>query len=93
MKSFNTIKNEFKNYLRLYKELYKDQRTPRISKIFLWLALGYLMMPIDLIPDFIPVIGQIDDLIIVPGLIFLALKFIPKSLYDEHYKEIEKQHH
>ncbi len=85
---FSSLKKNFKKYLKLYKELYKDKRTPRISKIFLWLALGYLMMPFDLIPDFIPVIGQVDDLIIVPGLVFLALKFIPKSLYDEHYEKI-----
>lgn len=41
------------------------------------------MLPFDLIPDFIPVIGQLDDLVIVPGLVLLALKFVPKEIVED----------
>ena len=74
-----TVKREFKTYQLLL----KDDRTPRPAKLVLGLAVGYALLPFDLIPDFIPVIGQIDDLIIVPSLVLLALKMVPKELGDE----------
>ena len=75
--------------LSLYRAILGDPRTPRSAKILLGLAIGYLCMPFDLIPDFIPVLGQLDDLIIVPALIYLALRFISDDLVQEHRKRIE----
>jgi uncharacterized membrane protein YkvA (DUF1232 family) len=82
-KLINIAKN-IKNELTIYRLVFKDKRTPVFAKILLGLALGYLLLPFDLIPDFIPVIGQIDDAIIVPGLIYLALKLIPAEIIEEH---------
>jgi len=62
---------------------YRDRRVPLYAKVWLALVIAYALSPIDLIPDFIPVIGYLDDLIIVPAGIYLALKMIPKPLMDE----------
>lgn len=66
-----------------YRRVMKHPLTPRTSKILLSIALGYLFLPFDLIPDFIPVIGHIDDAVIIPLLVYLAIKFIPKEVLTE----------
>jgi uncharacterized membrane protein YkvA (DUF1232 family) len=62
----------------------KDPRVPWYAKLLIALIVGYAISPIDLIPDFIPIIGQIDDLIIVPAGIALVIKMIPKSVMEEY---------
>lgn len=91
MKSFKVIKKNLNNNIVFYKALYKDKRTPKISKIFFWLALGYAALPIDIIPDFIPFIGFLDDIIIVPVLLFIAVKRVPIKVYQEHHSLIFKK--
>jgi len=61
------------------------------AKIFLGLAVGYLCMPFDLIPDFIPVIGHLDDVTIVPALVYLGLRFVPPELVAEHRRCVASQ--
>jgi uncharacterized membrane protein YkvA (DUF1232 family) len=62
---------------------YGDKRTPFVAKLMIGLTVGYLLSPIDLIPDFIPVIGFLDDLIIVPLLISVSIKLIPKVVLED----------
>ena len=74
----------FTRELTVYRRVLGDERTPRKAKVLLGLALAYVCMPFDVIPDFIPVLGQVDDIIIVPCLVYLALRFIPNDLIAEH---------
>lgn len=69
----------------------KDPRTPRVSKWLLGAALAYLASPVDLIPDFIPVLGQLDDLVIVPCLVWLATRFIPRGIIAECREKASRQ--
>jgi len=62
----------------------KDSRVPWYAKVLMALIIGYAISPIDLIPDFVPVIGQIDDLIIVPAGIALVIRMIPKNVMEEY---------
>ena len=61
----------------------KDRRTPVLAKVFAAITVVYALSPIDLIPDFIPVLGYLDDLIILPALVALTIRFIPRELLAE----------
>lgn len=67
---------------------YKDPRTPFLPKLIIGLTVGYMLSPIDLIPDFIPVLGLLDDLILVPLLIQLSIKLIPEIVIADARQEI-----
>lgn len=61
----------------------KESRTPRLAKAVALFTVGYALSPIDLIPDFIPVLGFVDDAIILPGLIWLVIQMIPSEVMAE----------
>ena len=64
-------------------EVGKNPDTPLLAKIIVLVALAYALSPIDINPDFIPVLGYLDDLIILPVLIFIAYKLIPENIWHE----------
>ena len=72
--------------LGLIKRLMGDPRVPRRRKLLLGLMVGYLAMPIDLVPDFIPVAGQLDDAILVAAVLRLALRSGGEELLEEHWR-------
>jgi len=74
----------FRNEITTYRSIVMDPRCPRMARWLLGGAIAYALSPIDLIPDFIPVLGHLDDLVILPLLIWLALRVIPKELVLEH---------
>ena len=82
--------DSFKRELIVYQRVLRDKRTPMVAKIFLGLAIGYLCMPFDLIPDFIPVIGHLDDVVIVPTLVFVALRFVPREIVIQHRESVRR---
>ncbi len=78
-----SVQQDLKQKLTAYRLILKDSRTPKLAKILLGIAVGYLLLPFDLIPDFIPVVGHLDDLIIVPILVILALRMIPPEVIED----------
>lgn len=60
----------------------KKKETPIIAKVFAALTIAYALSPVDLVPDFIPVLGYLDDVILLPALVTLTVKFIPKDVFD-----------
>lgn len=73
---------------------YRDPRVPWYARIFAACVVGYAFSPIDLIPDPIPILGYLDDLILIPLGVVLALKMVPKEVMTEcrkHSQEIMRQ--
>jgi uncharacterized membrane protein YkvA (DUF1232 family) len=64
----------------------RDPRTPWYAKAFATAVAAYALSPIDLIPDFVPVLGYVDDLLIVPAGIALVIRMIPTEVMAEHRK-------
>lgn len=83
--------SKLKQHVQILQVVYQDDRTPFKAKLLIWITLGYLFSPIDLIPDFIPVLGLLDDLIIVPLLITLAIKMIPKTVWNWAEAQVKNQ--
>lgn len=83
MARLKAVTRSLKRELKVYRLVVKDSRTPKISKITLGIAIVYALLPFDLIPDWIPILGHLDDLVIVPLLVIVALKFIPRQLIEE----------
>ncbi len=67
----------------------KDKDTPTLAKIFATFTVLYALSPIDLIPDFVPVLGYLDDVILLPGMIALTIKLIPNDVIDRNRKQAE----
>jgi len=83
LEKFKTKAKELKYDLSALYLAYKRKDVPIVAKIIIIIAIVYALSPIDLIPDFIPVLGYLDDLLIVPFLVFIAIKLIPKQIMTE----------
>jgi uncharacterized membrane protein YkvA (DUF1232 family) len=67
----------------------KSPETPWYARLLAGLTLIYALSPIDLIPDFIPILGYLDDLIILPALIALTIHFIPRETFERYRQEAQ----
>ncbi len=76
-------------YLIALWKLFKHPQTPLAAKLVAIAVIAYAVSPIDLIPDFIPVIGQLDELILLPLGVALAIKLCPKPLWEARLLEAE----
>jgi uncharacterized membrane protein YkvA (DUF1232 family) len=82
LERLKSIAAKLKAEFDFYKRLQQHPQTPKLAKFFLWLAIGYTLLPFDLIPDFIPVLGQLDEVVIIPLLLYCALKCTPQEVID-----------
>ena len=76
------------NFARLYWRLFRDRRVSMLPKALLVLTLVYVISPIDIIPDFIPVIGEMDDVAMVLGGLWLFIRLCPPAVVREIVHDI-----
>lgn len=94
MKILKALKTKAKSLKKEITVIYYAYQHPELSilpKILIIFTLGYALSPIDLIPDFIPVLGYLDDLIILPILITFSIKLIPEKIISESRIKAEKE--
>ncbi len=89
IKKLKSFSKQLKQELAVYRLVLKHPKTPWLAKLFLGLAIAYLLLPFDLIPDFIPVLGQLDDVVIIPILVYIALLFIPKTIIQDCREQVQ----
>ena len=68
----------------------KDKDTPILANVFAGITVAYALSPIDLIPDFIPILGYLDDVLLLPLLVALTIKLIPKEILEEKRRQAEE---
>jgi uncharacterized membrane protein YkvA (DUF1232 family) len=89
IEKLKSLTKHLKQEFAVYRLVLKHPQTPFIAKVFLGLAVGYLLLPFDLIPDFIPVLGQLDDVVILPLLVYIALLFIPQGVIQSCREQVQ----
>jgi uncharacterized membrane protein YkvA (DUF1232 family) len=90
----NSLRTRAKDLKRQLSAVYYaclDPRVRTLPKIIIGVCIAYALSPIDLIPDFIPVLGYLDDLVIIPALIGLAIRLIPKEVFNEARDRAERE--
>ena len=92
MKIIHELEKKVKQLKKEITAIYYAYQHPKMTllpKCIILFTLGYALSPIDLIPDFIPVLGYLDDLIILPALLLLAIRLIPADIMAESRKKAE----
>lgn len=80
------------NFVRLYWRLFRDRRVSIWPKALLLVSLLYLVSPVDIIPDLIPFVGEIDDLVLLIVVCRLFMYMCPREVVQEHVREIDAAH-
>lgn len=90
-RNFFQIIAHLPQFIKLYYRLFKDPRVPLYLKFLLVVALLYVFSPIDIIPDFFQLIGQVDDLVILLLILKFFLKRCPRDVLMEHVRAVEAE--
>jgi uncharacterized membrane protein YkvA (DUF1232 family) len=83
LKSWKQRARQLKRLLSALYVAYRDPRTPVVAKVVALCVVAYAVSPIDLIPDPIPVLGYLDDAILLPLGIALAIRLLPREVWDD----------
>jgi uncharacterized membrane protein YkvA (DUF1232 family) len=90
LESVKNVAANFATEMQVYKRILQDPRTPRMSKALLGCAALYAVAPIDLVPDVLPVVGQIDDAFVISSFVVLGLSLLPEGMVNEHRLQVKR---
>lgn len=76
--------------VEVVRRLAVDRRLPLAVRLIPWILAAYLLLPFDLVPDFIPVLGQLDDVAIIALALWAIVRLVPPALFEEHLDRAER---
>lgn len=82
MGALDRLRSEVQRQIRVYQLVLGDPRTPSLARWLLGAAVAYALSPVDLLPDFVPGIGHLDDALVVPLLVWIALRLVPREVIE-----------
>jgi uncharacterized membrane protein YkvA (DUF1232 family) len=85
-----TFLRHLPNFVRLYWRLFRDPRVSLLAKGVLIAAATYLALPVDLVPDLVPVLGQLDDIAVLIGACKVFIQLCPPDVVEEHVRRIAR---
>ena len=85
------MKKKIKYYLKLIELVAKDEQLPKAARWMAGATVAYALSPLDLIPDFIPILGQLDDLLILPVMVFITIRLIPEEILERNKEKAKKE--
>lgn len=91
LKQLHFTAKHLKNNLKIYQIALRDPRTPAPARYLLQFAIRYAHFLFDIVPDFVPVIGKLDDAFFIPMLVSLAIKLIPKEVMEDARVRVIRQ--
>lgn len=91
LKELKQTADDLSENWEMYQFVLHDPQTPPLARLLLRTAIGYIELPFDFIPDFIPFIGKLDDAVIIPGLVRLALALVPENVFEEAQRNFKFQ--
>ena len=74
------------NLLLLFRGLLRDPRVPKSSKVWIWFAVAWIASPIDLVPEFIPVLGPLDDAVVAALVLRYVVRRTDRSVLEQHWR-------
>ncbi|MBM3941267.1 MAG: DUF1232 domain-containing protein [SAR202 cluster bacterium] len=83
MKRMREAARALRREVRVWRLVARHPRTPLAARLLLAFAVGYALLPFDLVPDFVPVLGVLDDVLLVGGPLLLALRLVPRDVIAE----------
>jgi len=89
LESVKKVATDFAREMQVYRLILQDPRTPRMSKALLGCAALYAVAPFDLVPDVLPVVGQIDDAFVISSFVVLGLSLLPEGMVNEYRQQVK----
>ena len=91
LKKIKETASRLKKQIRILFFAYQDRNLPLLPRILAIITVAYALSPLDLIPDFIPLLGYLDDLILLPALIALTIRLIPAEILEKARARSEEE--